>query len=130
MLQVTLLGEICVTNDSIFMFTYPYSNREMVLYSLYLKPGLFLYLFILCFFSTSLRGCHFFGIVIQRILLLFLNHFFSFTQLQCLCAYIRRLNALQWSQVGQLLPSPQALCLCALSALFCCQTRRLVIQSG
>lgn len=48
----------------------------------------------------------------------------------CLSAYILRLNALQCSQVGQLLPSPQAQCLCVLSALLCCQSRRLVIQSG
>lgn len=55
---------------------------------------------------------------------------YSFAPLLCLPAYIPRPNALQCSQVGQRLPSPQALCLCVLSALLCCQTRRLVIQSG
>lgn len=48
----------------------------------------------------------------------------------CLSAYNLRLNSLQCSQVGQLFPSPRALCLCVLSALLCCQNRRLVIQSG
>lgn len=61
---------------------------------------------------------------------LYCQSFYSSALLLCLPACIPRLNALQCSQAGQLLPSPRALCLCVLSALLCCQTRRLVIQSG
>lgn len=61
---------------------------------------------------------------------LYCQSFYSTARLLCLPACIPRLNALQCSRAGQLLPSPQALCLCVLSALLCCQTRRLVIQSG
>lgn len=61
---------------------------------------------------------------------LYCQSFYSSARLLCLPACIPRLNALQCSRAGQLLPSPQALCLCVLSALLCCQTRRLVIQSG
>lgn len=60
-------------------------------------------------------------------IILFLH---SIPMFLCLFAYILRLNALQCSLVGQLLPSPQAQCLCVLSVLLCCQSRRLVIQSG
>lgn len=47
---------------------------------------------------------------------LFLSHFYSISQHLRLRACILRLNALQCSQVGQFQPSPQALCLRALSA--------------
>lgn len=56
--------------------------------------------------------------------------FYSVSLFLVVSAYILGQNALQCSQVGRLLPSPRALCLCVLAALLCCQTRRLVIQSG
>lgn len=45
-------------------------------------------------------------------------------------SFVRQINALQYSQSDQLLPPPQALCLCVLLVLLCCQNWRLVIQSG
>lgn len=65
--QVTLLGEICVTNDSIFMFSYPYSNKRKVLHNC-LKPCSFVLLFCLFTFSdfsAILCRCHLFGIGIH-----------------------------------------------------------------
>lgn len=77
-----------------------------------------------------LLGSHLFEIAIRGVLLFAPFIYCQSSRLPCISAYSPRLNALQCSQVGRLLPSPQALCLCVLSALLCCQTRRLVIQSG
>lgn len=101
MLQVTVLGEICVTNDSVFMFIYPYLNR--VLYNHCLKPcGIVLPFYLSFVWNSSSQLSTVFSCYIMSIILFLHSVSMSF----CLSAYILRLNALQCSQDGQFLPSP------------------------
>lgn len=110
-----------VTNDSVFMFTYPYSNREMVLYHLCVKAAssktkvlLYFSFLLVCLDVISWENSTFWSCS-HFIPSLYFVFGFIFRGLMPLC-----------SLVGQLFPSPRALCPRRLSALFCCQTRRLV----
>lgn len=58
------------------------------------------------------------------------THTHVYINIYTIFSFVRQINALQYSQSDQLLPPPQALCLCVLLVLLCCQNWRLVIQSG